>query len=62
MRERLNFCEVHSSQTVKKPVAYWPKLTWVMDARNETNLVPISTLPMPPLEVYGRKGGCFGSQ
>lgn len=41
--------------------ADWPKLTWVLDARNETNLVPISTLPMPPVETYARKGGRFGS-
>jgi hypothetical protein len=39
----------------------WPKLTWIVDARVETNLVPISTLPMPPLEVYGQKGGRYGS-
>jgi hypothetical protein len=41
--------------------ADWPKLTWVLDARNETNLVPISTLPMPPVETYAHKGGRFGS-
>ena len=39
----------------------WPKLTWVVDARKEDNLVPISTLPMPPFEAYGRKGGRYGS-
>src|SRR5580698_3196078 len=41
--------------------ADWPKLTWILDARKETNLVPISTLPMPPLDIYARKGGRFGS-
>jgi hypothetical protein len=41
--------------------ADWPKLTWVLDARNETNLVPISTLPMPPVDTFARKGGRFGS-
>jgi hypothetical protein len=41
--------------------ADWPKLTWVLDARVETNLVPISTLPMPPFDTYARKGGRFGS-
>ena len=25
----------------------WPKLIWVLDARDETNLVPISTCPLP---------------
>jgi hypothetical protein len=39
----------------------WPKLTWIVDARLETNLVPVSTLPLPPVEVFGRRGGRFGS-
>lgn len=39
----------------------WPKLTWMIDARLETNLVPISTFPLPPVEEYGHKGGRFGS-
>ena len=39
----------------------WPKLTWVVDARNEENLVPISTLPMPPLEEFSKRGGRYGS-
>lgn len=39
----------------------WPKLTWVVDARNEENLVPISTLPMPPLEEFSQRGGRYGS-
>jgi hypothetical protein len=38
----------------------WPKLTWLVDARKEDNLVPLSTLPMPRVEEYGRKGGRFG--
>ncbi len=38
----------------------WPKLTWLVDARKEDNLVPLSTLPMPAIEEYGRKGGRFG--
>lgn len=39
----------------------WPKLTWVVDARVETNLVPVSTLPMPSFDKYARAGGRFGS-
>jgi hypothetical protein len=39
----------------------WPKLAWVFDARNEKNLVPISTLPLPPVEVFGKRGGRFGA-
>lgn len=50
-----------SDECVMDNGADWPKLTWVLDARVETNLVPISTFPMPPLDVYGPKGGRFGS-
>jgi hypothetical protein len=39
----------------------WPKLTWMVDARLEANLVPIATFPLPPVEEFGRKGGRFGS-
>jgi hypothetical protein len=38
----------------------WPKLTWVIDARREDNLVPLSTLPMPSFDEYRRKRGRFG--
>ncbi len=50
-----------SDECVMDLGADWPKLTWVVDARVETNLVPISTLPMPAVETYGRKGGRYGS-
>ena len=33
----------------------------MVDARRETNLVPIATLPLPPVDVYGRRGGRYGS-
>jgi hypothetical protein len=39
----------------------WPKMTWVFDGRNEKNLVPISTLPLPPVEVFAKRGGRYGS-
>ncbi len=39
----------------------WPKLGWVFDMRVETNLVPISTLPLPSVEVFGKRGGRFGA-
>ena len=39
----------------------WPKLTWVIDMRDETNLVPISTLPLPPVEEMSQRPGRFGS-
>ena len=39
----------------------WPKLSWVFDMREEKNLVPISTLPLPPVEVFSKRGGRYGS-
>jgi hypothetical protein len=38
-----------------------PKLTWVMDIREETNPVIISTFPTPPKEEFCGRGGRFGS-
>jgi hypothetical protein len=37
--------------------ADWPKLVWVVDARVETNLVPIATLPAPPYQEFVRAAG-----
>jgi len=34
----------------------WPKLIWVLDARNEENLVPISTCPLPDHQAYAARG------
>ena len=39
----------------------WPKLAWVVDGREETNLVPVATLPLPPVEVFVKRGGRFGA-
>lgn len=52
---------VVSDECVMDLGADWPKLTWIVDAREETNLVPLSTLPMPPVEEFGRRGGRYGS-
>ncbi|MGI9424001.1 MAG: LVIVD repeat-containing protein [Hyphomicrobiaceae bacterium] len=38
----------------------WPKRHWVVDARIEEKLVPISTLPMPPVEEFAPRGGRYG--
>lgn len=50
-----------SDECTKDDGADWPKLTWVVDNRDETNPVPISTLPLPPVEVFGKRGGRYGS-
>jgi hypothetical protein len=50
-----------SDECVKNDGADWPKMTWIVDAREEKNLVPISTLPLPPVESFAKRGGRFGS-
>lgn len=52
---------VVSDESVREAAGDWPKLTWVVDARDESNLVPISTLPMPPVEEFRNRGGRYGS-
>lgn len=39
----------------------WPKLGWVVNAKEETNLVPMSTLPLPPVESFAKRGGRYGA-
>jgi hypothetical protein len=50
-----------SDECVKDDGADWPKLVWVVDARSEANPLPISTFPMPPVEVFAKRGGRFGA-
>lgn len=52
---------VVTDETVRDGAKDYPKLTWVLDARQEDNLVPISTFPMPPLEDFKDRGGRYGS-
>src|SRR5258708_26459251 len=39
----------------------WPKLVGIVDGRTETNPVPISTCPLPPLENFMRRGARYGA-
>ncbi|HXP77736.1 MAG TPA: hypothetical protein VN823_26615 [Stellaceae bacterium] len=39
----------------------WPKLVWIVDARREDNLVPISTLPLPPIATQRQVPGRYGA-
>jgi hypothetical protein len=41
--------------------ADWPKLIWILDARDEKNLVSIATCPMPPVDAFKDRGGRFGA-
>jgi hypothetical protein len=50
-----------SDECVRDGGADWPKLVWVVDARVETNLVPIATFPTPPYDAFAKRGGRFGA-
>ncbi len=50
-----------SDECTRTEGADWPKLVWVVDGREETNPVPISTCPLPPLETYMRRGARYGA-
>ncbi len=52
---------IASDECVQDGGADWPKLVWVLDARVETNPVPISTFPMPPYDAFAKRGGRFGA-
>lgn len=41
--------------------ADWPKLTWILDIREETNPVSIATCPIPAVEDFRDRGGRYGS-
>ena len=52
---------VVSDESTADRAADWPKLVWVLDARDETNLVPISTCPLPPVADFAGRGGRYGA-
>jgi hypothetical protein len=50
-----------TDECTKDNAADWPKLAWVLDSRVESQPIPISTFPMPPHEVFSRRGGRYGA-
>lgn len=50
-----------TDESVQDAARDWPKLTWVLDGRDERNPVSIATFPLPPVEDYRDRGGRFGS-
>lgn len=52
---------VVTNESIADGSADWPKLVWLVDARSEDNLVPVATLPMPPLAEFRERGGRFGA-
>jgi len=52
---------VVTDECIRDDAQDWPKLVWMLDARRENNLVPISTFPAPPFDVFAHRGGRFGA-
>ncbi len=52
---------VVSDECVQDNGADWPKLVWMVDARDETNPVPIGTFPSAPHAAFAKRGGRFGA-
>ena len=52
---------VVSDESVREDASDYPKLVWIMDIRDETNPVIISTLPLPPADNYLYRKGRFGA-
>jgi hypothetical protein len=52
---------VVSDEATKPDGKDWPKLVWIVDMRDESKLVPISTCPLPPVKIWGKRGGRFGA-
>jgi hypothetical protein len=52
---------IASDECVQDGGADWPKLVWVLDARVETNPVPIATFPMPAHDAFAKRGGRYGA-
>ena len=50
-----------TDESTSDNAADWPKLIWILDARDENNLVPISTCPLPNPDDYKTRGGRFGA-
>ena len=50
-----------TDEAVTEDCSDHPKLTWVVDIREESNPVIISTFPMPPKEQFCQRGGRYGS-
>ena len=45
-----------SDESTENNAKDWPKLIWILDARDERNLVPIATCPMPDYKAFAARG------
>lgn len=52
---------VVTNESVVNNATDWPKLIWIVDARDETHLISVATCPMPPVDAFANRGGRFGA-
>jgi hypothetical protein len=52
---------VVSDESIAQGAKDWPKLVWILDVREETKPVTISTCPLPPVKLFARRGGRYGA-
>ena len=52
---------VVTEESVRDGGADWPKLTWVMDMRVESNPIMLASLPMPDVNDFFSRPGRFGA-
>jgi hypothetical protein len=52
---------VVTDESVIDDAADWPKLIWILDARSETNPIPIATCPVSGHDSFATRGGRFGA-
>lgn len=50
-----------TDECIEEDASDWPKLVWVVDARDERHPVPIATLPLPPPSMFAMMGGRYGA-
>ena len=50
-----------SDEAVRPRGEDWPKLTWIVDASEETSPMIVGSLPLPPLDDFVARGGRFGA-
>ncbi len=50
-----------SDESIVDNAKDWPKLVWVVDARDEAHPLPIATLPLPPPAMFAMMGGRYGA-
>jgi len=52
---------VVTDESIQNDGADWPKLVWLLDARDERNLVSIATLPVTGVKPFLHRGGRCGA-